>query len=385
MDITFEYKDLLPALDLVQQTVKDKSPTAILTCLLIEATENGEIYFRGNDGIVCLESKVKGEVSESGMFAVPAKRFYAVANVLSANNAVNISKIDDSRISVRSGNSKYTLAGPPADEFPQSLRATDKTDEDKQITLSASEFTEAIDQTVFAASKESDRNLDAVCFHFKDDHIVIVATDAVIMTQVVCKPKNVDAIDERIIVLPEIAAKHSCRIFNESAELSIWQRESAVVIGDDTNILTSRLMAGQYIAYEQYFQEQNGHKKALVNRQELIGLLKRGSVLAFLKKGNMVTLIFNPESEENQQATIKMITEVKEEGNAEDVIEVESIEDELEIHLDCDIFLTMLNAMKTKQIEIQYIDFKTFLRLESVSDDESVSNHICLLPPMRKA
>ena len=384
MDITLDRYDILPSLDMVQQTVKDKSPTPILQSMLIEATEDGIIYLRGNDGIVGLETKIKGEVHKPGMFAAPAKRLYSIAQVLPANEPVTIKAQTGNRILIRSGNGRFQLAGPPPDEFPISLRASDRNEDDKQITVNGSQFRSAIDQVVFAAATEADRNLDSVCFKFNENDFEVVATDSVIMSKVICVPEKIGSIDKRILVLPEIAAKHARRIFSDSYELTIWQRESAVVIADDKHILTSRLVAGQYINYTPYFREVEGHTKAIVNRKDLALALKRISVLATLTKGNIATITFIPASEENHQAVLKVETEVKEQGDAEDIIEIDSAGADLKVHMDCDLLLKMLQSMKTKQLEIQYTTFDQFLRLQSIADEEGDSDHVSIIPPMRK-
>ena len=384
MNIAFDRFELMPALDMAQNTVKDKSPTPILTCLLLEATEDGDIYLRANDGIVGLETKIDGEINEPGLFAVPAKRLHAIASTLSPNEPVLLQSAKGNRVVIRSGNGRYQLAGFPADEFPVSLRSSDQTDDDKQITINGSQFRSAVDQVIFASATEPDRNLDSLCFDFKNDNFQVIASDSILMSKASFVPEEIGHIDERIIVLPAIAAKHARRIFSDSYELTVWQRESAVVIADNKHILTSRLVAGQYFNYTPYFQEVEGHNKAIVNRKELIMLLKRMSVLAFLQKANVATLTFLPVSDENQQAVLKVETEVSEQGDADDIMEIESATAKLEVNINCDLFLKLLQSMKTKQIEIQYTAFDQFLRLQAILEDEKESEHVSIIPPIKR-
>ena len=384
MNISFDRYDLMPALDMAQNTVKDRSPTPILTCLLIEATEDGDIFLRANDGIVGLETKIDGEIHEPGLFAAPAKRFYAIASTLSPNEPVLLQSAKGNRVIIRSGNGRYQLAGYPADEFPVSLRAIDQTEDDKQITINGSQFRAAVDQVIFAAATEADRNLDSLCFDFKNDNFQVVASDSILMSKASFVPEEIGSIDERVIILPVVSAKHARRIFSDSYELIIWQRESAVVIADDNHILTSRLVAGQYFNYTPYFQEVEGHNKAVVDRKELITLIKRVSVLAFLQKANVATLTFLPATDENQQAVLKVETEVSEQGDAEDTMEIGSVTAELEVNINCDLFLKLLQSMKAKEIEIQYTAFDQFFRIQAVLDDENEADHISIIPPVRR-
>ena len=147
--------------------------------------------------------------------------------------------------------------------------------------------------------------------------------------------------------------------------------------------MTSRLVSSSYISYDKVFSAQQP-EKAIVERLAFINLLKRVQILASLRKANVVNLTFTP-AEGTTQALISVTTEAVEEGDAEDIIEIDSATSSLEIAFNCNLMLQVLNGMKSKNIEVQYTDATTYLRLQSLDEADVYSDHVCLIPPIKKA
>ena len=381
MNISFDKFDLTPAIDLVQQAVKDKSPLPIYAYLLMDATESGDIFLRSNDGVLGLEAKVAGDVSEPGSYAIPAKKMFGIAKTLAGDKKIDITGQPGNRILIQSGKGNYRIPCLPSDQFPAFTRDEDRQDDIKVLSINGEQFRSAIDQTVFAAAVKEDRNLDSICFNFLGDKFEAVAADGVLMSRVICQPKEKDSIDQRQFLMPIESAKHARRVFNSAYDLTLWEHDNTIVISDDTNTVSTRLLSGAYAPYDRIFSMEHEHKAEL-DRMGLISLLKRVSILASLSKGNMISVAIRPETDATT-ATLSTSVQVKEEGDASDIMEIKSASAPVDLLFDCDLLLTILNGMKSKVIEMHYVDEKTWAKFQSTETDV-YGNQTCLLPPMQE-
>ena len=380
MHINFDKFDLAPAIDLVQQAVKDKSPLPIYTYLLLDATEGGDIFLRSNDGVLGLEAKVAGDVSAPGSYAIPAKKMFGIARTLAGDKKIEITGQPGNRILIQSGKGKYRIPCLPGDEFPAFTRDEDRDSDIALLSINGEQFRSAIDQTIFASAVKEDRNLDSVYFNFMGDKFEAVGADGVLMSRVVCMPKETDSIDERQFLIPIESAKHARRVFNAAYELTLWQKDSIVVISDETNTVSTRLLSGGYANYKKIFATPHANH-AKLDRMELLSLLKRVSILASLRKGNMISINVAPETDITK-ATITTSVEIKDEGDADDNMEIESATAPLNSNFDCDLLIKVLGGMKSKIVEMHYTDEITWAKFQSTEIDV-YGDQTCLVPPMQ--
>lgn len=380
MRIAFDKFDLTPALDLVEQAVNEKSPLDIYKYLLMDATEEGDIFLRSNDGTMGLEAKVAGDVDEAGSYAVPAKKILDLSKTLAGDKKINITGQPGNRILIESGKGKYRIPCLPSSEFPTVMRNNERKEEETLLSINGEQFRSAIDQTIFAAAIKEDRNLNSICLNFMGSKFEAVGADGVLMSRVICEPKETDSIDERKLLVPIESAKHARRVFNSAYDLTIWQRDSTIVISDDTNTLSTRLLAGVYAPYDQIFASKHEHE-AEIDRMALIALLKRASILATLRKGNMISMSIRPKTDVTT-ATIGVSVKIAEEGEADDVMDIQAASAPVDINFDCDLLLKVLGGMKSKAVKMKYTDEKTWAVYQS-TETEVYGDQTCLIPPMQ--
>lgn len=169
----------MPILAYVKLTADDRGLTLESTDLEVSVTETVECEFLSK-GSVCLDAKLLSQI---------------VKDV--AGDDVWLETKDRSRVQLRAGESKFTLVGMPADEFPAISTFAMKL---SMPNVSAAELREAFRAVAFAQSTDEARyNLCGVCVSQRDiGGVRYAATDGHRLATV-SGPK-VFGLDEKIIV-----------------------------------------------------------------------------------------------------------------------------------------------------------------------------------------
>ncbi|MDO6749100.1 DNA polymerase III subunit beta, partial [Gilvimarinus sp. 1_MG-2023] len=82
--------------------------------------------------------------------------------------------LDDQRVNIRSGRSRFTLSSLPASEFPN----VESVGEEKSFTMSQQVLRRALDRTSFAMAQQDVRYyLNGMLFEVSTDSLRTVATD----------------------------------------------------------------------------------------------------------------------------------------------------------------------------------------------------------------
>lgn len=115
MHLVVQRADLARALTAVQKAVEKRNTIPILSCVLLTA-EDGKLAVRGTDLDIEISANVPATVSADGSAAVDAGRLGDIAKKLTGES-VTLS-LDDAKLIVKAGRSRFSLATLPAEDFP---------------------------------------------------------------------------------------------------------------------------------------------------------------------------------------------------------------------------------------------------------------------------
>lgn len=381
MNISVETQDLTYATALAQQVSKDKSPVPIVSSVVFRATEDGVIFVYATDLEISLKSRIQGEVHEAGAVCLPAKKFFNMLQSLSNDYPVHIIGQRNDRCLIKSGRGQYRLAGFEVAEFPEMVEYNqDSEDEDQKVmVIDAHQFRMAIDQTVFATSTDSNEVLNSVHFNFDEQSTEVVATDRFCLSLVNLIPENSSGVNDKKLTLSQTTVKQLRKVFATSFTITVMIEDNMVIFTDATNTLTARLIAGDYIDYKAIIQIQDYQGTAIIPRKVLVDAVRRINVISSLVKGNVMTL--HVESGE-QGPQLRIETEVKEEGDAEEILSVEEISGEISITVNSETIIKALNSMRSDTVKLVFDQPTKPLYIEAVGDDLQ-NDHTCLIMPMR--
>src|SRR5690625_584818 len=152
MKFSIPRETLLAPISQVVSVVERRQTLPVLANFLIEAVDEG-LRITGTDMEVELVARAPADVKEKGAITVPARKLVDICRAL-PDGATISAELDDSRLNLRAGRSRFTLATLPASEFPSSDQAeTLQTYEVDQKTLRA-----LLDKTAFAMANNDVRH-----------------------------------------------------------------------------------------------------------------------------------------------------------------------------------------------------------------------------------
>ena len=118
MKISIERNLLLNSLSHVQNVVEKRNTIPILSNILINAKANN-IIISATDMDLSITETVNSSVIEEGSVTTPAQTLYDIVRKTTEGNEIELISNDGSKLSVRSGKSKFSLSCLPKDDFPK--------------------------------------------------------------------------------------------------------------------------------------------------------------------------------------------------------------------------------------------------------------------------
>src|SRR6266550_980822 len=151
MEIKAKRDELLATLYWTQSIVERRNTMPILGNVLIEA-QKGSVRVTATDLEVGVRGSVDAEVAKEGTVTVNAKKIYEIIREV-PNEQVQLKRLDNDWVEIRSGKSVFKIVGMDAKEFPQ----FPKFDGKGMSTTPASTIHEMIERTIFSVSTDETR------------------------------------------------------------------------------------------------------------------------------------------------------------------------------------------------------------------------------------
>ncbi len=264
----------------------------ILNNVLIEA-KDGNIKLVATDLEIGITSIVRGKIEKEGVFTVDSKVIAEFISLL-PNKKVEIVKKDHNLL-IESENYKTVIRGQEADEFP----LIPKVERREFFKTEVNDFKKALSQVIFAVSNSETRiELTGVQFHFKNDKLIMAATDSYRLAEKEIKIETNSKTEKKIIIpaktLQELirvmSAVKSENLSDDNTKIEFFVTDNQVLFTIGNTELVSRLIEGQYPDYKQIIPTKN-ETSILVSRDELMRAVKAASI--FSKSGiNDINLDF---------------------------------------------------------------------------------------------
>ena len=151
MEIKAKRESLLATLYWTQSIVERRNTMPILANVLFEAVK-GSIRVTATDLEVGVRGEIEGDVSKEGMVTVNAKKIYEIIREV-PNEQVQLKRLENDWVEIRSGKSVFKIVGIDAKEFPQ----FPKFDGKALSTTPAATLREMIERTLFSVSTDETR------------------------------------------------------------------------------------------------------------------------------------------------------------------------------------------------------------------------------------
>lgn len=280
MKITIERANLLKSLAHVQSVVEKRGTIAILSNIKLEA-KGAEVALTATDMDIAIVEKSPAIVANAGATTVPAQTFYDIVRKIPEGAQVELETSEDgSKITIRSGQSRFSLACLPVDDFPVMAEG----EFSHNFTLKSAECLALISKTSFAMSSEETRYyLNGIFLHVSGDGegkvLRAVATDGHRLAQIdVAIPAGADGMPSVIVPRKAISELRKLLEAGEGdVEVSISENKIRFVYGNA--VLVSKLIDGNYPEYERVIP--SGNDKLLeVDCKKFFQAVDRVSVIS---------------------------------------------------------------------------------------------------------
>lgn len=358
---------LLKPLNLVAGVVERRQTLPILANVLM-VLDGDRLSLTGTD----LEVELVGRVqlaaagSDSGEVTVPARKLVDICKSLPEGSDIEFSVLE-SKVTVKSGRSRFTLSTLPAREFPN----VEDSMGTHQFTIKQGQLKRLIDRTGFAMAQQDVRYyLNGMLWEIKDKQLRVVATDGHRLAMCTL-PEQVDANGDTQIILPRKGVLELARLLlEENAEIAIVIGSNHIRATTNDFTFTSKLVDGKFPDYQRVL-PRSPDKIVLGSRLELRQAFTRTAILSNEKyRGVRLKLTEN---------TLDIVANNPEQEEAEETVSVDYQGDSLEVGFNVSYLLDVLSVLSGERIKLSLADSNSSALLE----ESDAGDSLYVVMPMR--
>lgn len=264
---------LLKNVQVVENAVSAKTSLPILSNILLEAGDD-EVVLTGTDLDVGIISSIPIKPSIKGSITVPAKKFLDIIKELPQLN-ISVSVKKNNMVWVECGKSVFKIIGLTKEEFPQLPETKNKI----FISLGQKQLKHMLEMVEFSMSRDETRYvLNGVLFVIKSSSIKLVATDGRRLAIAESEGQFQNAKEVKAIV-PAKAIQELGRILSDEGEAKMFFSENQAIFDLGQTKLITRLIEGEFPAYEQVVPKE-AKDKAVISREAFLASTKRAGLFS---------------------------------------------------------------------------------------------------------
>ena len=309
MKFSVSRETLLRPLSIMVGVVARRPTLPILSHVRIEANEQG-LTLTGLDLEVELTWHLDLQHLEiGGSVTVPAKKLSDICRSLSEGSLLEFT-LDEQRIMVRSGRSRFVLATLPSSEFPSMQLSPIK----HQVTLPQGDLLNLIRRNDFAMARQDVRfYLNGMYFELATNRLRAVATDGHRLAMADAAVQ-IGEVETSSMIVPAKAVNDLAKLLDDVEEpITLIFGEQHFQANMANATFVSKHIEGRYPSYEQVI-PRNSDKLVVCDRLELRQKLSRISILVNEKlqgihlhlTENLLTLIAKNTDQEEAEESINI-------------------------------------------------------------------------------
>lgn len=332
----------LTPLQAVCGIVEKRHTLPILSNVLIE--KKGErLTLLATDIEMQIRTGTPSSGSEEVAITVAARKLQDILRSLPDSAEVNLS-LDERRLQLKAGKSRFNLQTLPAEDFPRMAEAAGTP---TRLTLSQKQFKRLLSLVQYAMAQQDIRYyLNGLLLVATQNELRLIATDGHRLAYV---SEEIDNQHERVeVILPRKTVLELSRQLadnDEVLEISLTGTQARFNFGEVEFV--SKLIDGKFPDYERVI-PQNQTKSIKLERSQLQHCLQRAAILTN-EKFRGVRLVLIPGS-------LKILSTNAENEEAQEELEVDYNGEELDIGFNVNYLVDVLNNVATDIIEVRLAD-----------------------------
>ncbi|GAA5111887.1 DNA polymerase III subunit beta [Orbus sasakiae] len=358
MKFIIDREKLIKPLQLVSAPLSSRPTLPILGNLLLQVSDN-VLSMTGTDLEIEMIARLPLiESNESGATTVPARKFLDICRSLPNDAQISIS-LDDNRLAIQSGRSKFSLSTLPASDFPN----LENWQCDADFSIPQKTLKQLIDSVQFSMANQDVRYyLNGMLFETENNLLKTVATDGHRLA-VCALPVGQNIPTACSVIMPRKGVLELAKLASDSDELiniQIGSNNLRVNLADLT--FTSKLIDGRFPDYRKVL-PRNPDKTLEASCENLRNALSRAAILSNEKFKGIRLYV-----QDNQ---VKITANNPEQEEAEEIIDVKYNAEPLEIGFNVTYLLDVLNTLKCDTVQMLLSDSTSSIQVEDVNDQSA--------------
>lgn len=358
MHFTIQREALLKPLQLVAGVVERRQTLPVLSNVLL-VVEGQQLSLTGTDLEVELVGRVTlEEPAQPGEITVPARKLMDICKSLPADALIDI-RIDEQKLLVKAGRSRFSLSTLPANDFP----TVEEGPGSLTFSLVQSRLRRLIERTSFAMAQQDVRYyLNGMLLEVQTGILRAVATDGHRLAM--CSMEAaIEQVERHQVIVPRKGILELARLLTEqdgNVSIVLGQHHIRATTGEFT--FTSKLVDGKFPDYERVL-PRGGDKLVVADRQGLREAFSRTAILSNEKyRGIRLQL---------ESGLLKIQANNPEQEEAEEEIVVDYNGSSLEIGFNVSYLLDVLSVMTTDQVRLILSDANSSALVQEADNDDS--------------
>ncbi|MEO4047921.1 DNA polymerase III subunit beta [Pseudomonas sp. CAU 1711] len=357
MHFTIQREALLKPLQLVAGVVERRQTLPVLSNVLL-VVDGQQLSLTGTDLEVELVGRVTlEEAAEPGEITVPARKLMDICKSLPNDALIDI-RLDEQKLVVKAGRSRFTLSTLPANDFP----TVEEGPGSLTFNLVQSKLRRLIDRTSFAMAQQDVRYyLNGMLLEVQSGVLRAVATDGHRLAM--CAMQAEVQSEKHQVIVPRKGILEMARLLTEQdgeVAIVLGQNHIRATTGEFT--FTSKLVDGKFPDYERVL-PRGGDKLVVGDRQALREAFSRTAILSNEKyRGIRLQLA---------AGLLKIQANNPEQEEAEEEVMVDYGGGALEIGFNVSYLLDVLGVMTTEQVRLILSDANSSALVQEADNDDS--------------
>jgi DNA polymerase-3 subunit beta len=338
------YRDtLLAPLQSVSGIVERRHTLPILSNVLLEKQGDKLTLLATDIEIQITTSTVGAGGDGDGAVTVGARKLQEILRSLPEKTEVSL-VLEDKRLQVRAGKSKFSLQTLPADDFPRMTIADGET---REFQLSQKAFRQLLGKTQYSMAAQDVRYyLNGLMLLVEGKELRAVATDG---HRLAYASVEIEAdLPRQELILPRKTVLELNRLLVDSEDaLKITLTTNQIRFAFGSVVLVSKLIDGKFPDYERVVPA-TLRNHMTVGRQALMQAMTRAAILTNEKfRGVRVVLSEN---------SLKLIAANAEQEEAQDEIEVNYQGEPIDVGFNVGYLLDVLNNISVEEVQWSFND-----------------------------
>jgi len=342
--VQIERDTLLKPLQAVTGIVEKRHTLPILSNVLLERSRDHlNLVATDLEIQVSTRSNVGGAGGEDQSLTVSARKLQDILRSL-PEGADTLLDIQNNRLQVRAGKSRFNLQTLPAADFP---KLGDAGQALTKITLPQSAFRSLLLLVQYAMAQQDIRYyLNGLLLVIDDGQLKVVATDGHRLSYAARALGQ--QLDKREVILPRKAVLELSKLLAESddpVEIEIYASQVRFVFG--AIVLTTKIIDGKFPDYTRVIPS-NYQKKFAIDRLLLLQSLQRAAILSNEKFRGVRWLVTG--------TSLRISCTNNEQEEAQEELEISYPGDAVDIGFNITYLLDVLNNVHTDSVECALAD-----------------------------